>query len=166
MKLTFSKFAGSARSGFLCLWAGVCLCPLAGMATDQIFINSGIISGTPPQVDAINFYNSGTWAIATGSPYETANTLTYTNTGGGSMSASPGWEFDLGPTTTGSRTAWSSVFFNDNGCTIQALDGVHHLHVRCYPPAAVLCWCRPPISSTRAGCWPPPWARSNWSAQP
>ena len=94
------------------------------MATDQIFINNGIISGTPPQVDAINFYNSGTWAIATGSPYETANTLTYTNTGGGSMSASPGWEFDLGPTTAGSRTAWSSVFFNDNGCTIQALDGV------------------------------------------
>jgi hypothetical protein len=94
------------------------------MATDQVFINNGIISGTtPPQVDAINFYNSGTWAIATGSPYETANTLTYTNTGGGSMSASPGWEFDLGPTTAGFRT-WSSVFFNDNGCTVQALDGV------------------------------------------
>ena len=123
MKLTFSKFAGSARSGFLCLLAGVCLCPLAGMATDPIFINSGIISGTPPQVDATNFYNSGTWAIATVSPYETANTLTYTNTGGGSMTASPGWEFDLGPATAGSRTAWSSVFFNDNGCTIQAFDG-------------------------------------------
>lgn len=124
MKLTFSKFAGSARSGFLCLLAGVCLCPMTGMATDSIFINSGLISGIPPQVDATNFYNSGTWTnISVGSPYETANTLTYTNTGGGWMTASPGWEFDLGPATTGSRTAWSSVFFNDNGCTVQAADG-------------------------------------------
>jgi hypothetical protein len=121
MKLTFSKFEGPVRSGFLFLLVGLCLGPVAGMATDLNYINTGTINGVPPQVDAINFFNSGTWFISTVAPYETANTLTYTNKG--LMFGTPGWEFDLGPSTTGSRPNLSSIFYNDNGATIQAGDG-------------------------------------------
>ena len=90
------------------------------MGSDSLASFSGLIS-SPPQVDAINFYNSGTWTIFATSPYETANTLTYTNTA--TMASSPGWEFDLGPSITGSRTNWSSIFYNGNGATIQANNG-------------------------------------------
>jgi hypothetical protein len=121
MKLTFSKFEGPVLAGFRSLLVALCLCPMAGMATSTNYINTGTISGNPPQVDAINFFNSGTWFISTVAPYETANTLTYTNKG--FMFGTPGWEFDLGPSITGSRTNLSAVFYNDNGATIQAGDG-------------------------------------------
>ena len=119
MKFSILKLFGAARPGLRFLPAGLLLLPMAVFATDQTYINTGTIIGTPPQVDAINFFNSGTWSIATpGAPYETANTQTYTNKS--SMFGAPGWEFDLGPSIFGSRTNLSTTFYNDSGATIQA----------------------------------------------
>jgi hypothetical protein len=81
----------------------------------------------PPQVDANNFINSGTWSwsvhntIFTASPYETAHTLNYTNNTGGSMTGGVGWEFDWGAAVGGPRR-WSANFFNDNQAFITAVD--------------------------------------------
>ena len=99
------------------------LLPCAVMATDPLYNNTGTINNANlPQVDATTFVNSGTWNIGT-SPYlyETANTLNYTNTG--TMLGSPGWQFDLNPSSSGQRTN-SAIFFNDVPGTIQALEGV------------------------------------------
>ena len=76
-------------------------------------------SGTPPQIDAINFYNEATWNIGTVSPFETAHTLNYTNKG--SMTGMVGWEFDWGAAVLGPRS-WSANFFNDNNGKITAVD--------------------------------------------
>src|ERR1035438_5016394 len=99
------------------------LLPCAVMATDPLYNNTGTIGNANlPQVDATTFVNSGTWDIFT-SPYlyETANTLNYTNSG--TMLGSPGWQFDLNPSSTGQRTN-SAIFFNDVPGTIEALEGV------------------------------------------
>lgn len=102
------------------------LSPLTGMAVDAIFVNNGTIN-FPTNVDATTVVNKGTWIANTViTPFETADTLNYTNTG--SISASPGWNFDFNPSGSGQR-GWSSVFFNDNYNpnlnlgVIQALDG-------------------------------------------
>jgi hypothetical protein len=121
MKLFFSKSIGRFRVEWLRLLAGLILGPLAAMGTDSIYINTGAINNSNlPQVDATNFYNSGTWNISTSAPYETANTVNYTNEG--TMSGSVGWEFDFG-TSSASRSL-SASFFNDSPGTIQAMDGV------------------------------------------
>src|SRR5476651_2146497 len=85
----------------------------AARATDALASFSGSVT-TPPNVDATNFYNSGTWNIfVSPQPFKTANTLTYTNVG--TMNSSVGWEFDYGPNNSGSSSArgMSSRFFND-----------------------------------------------------
>ena len=91
------------------------------MATDPIYINSGTINNANlPNIDATNFYNSGSWNIYTAPlPYQTANTLNYTNNG--TMTGSVGWEFDYGTGSSGRRM--SANFVNGNGGTIQAMDG-------------------------------------------
>ncbi len=70
---------------------------------------------TPPQVNATNFINAGTWAISTPRlspiPFWTSSTYNYTNTG--TMACSIGWQFDHGPWPSGARD-WSANFFNDN----------------------------------------------------
>ena len=82
------------------LLAGWILAPLVVLGAQSIYINNGTINGIPPNVDATNFYNSGTWAISTTPfPYQTAHTLNYTNVG--TMQGSVGWEFDYGPSTGG-----------------------------------------------------------------
>lgn len=105
------------------LFAMVCLvlAPATLFATDAIYINTGSIIGTPPNVDATSFLNEGSWDIATLDLYKTAHTLNYTNEG--SMIGSPGWEFDYGPSTVGQRSM-SANFFNDVNGVIQAADGV------------------------------------------
>ncbi len=106
------------------LLAGLMLFPLVVKGTDSIYINTTTINGTPPNVDATNFYNSGTWNISTTTlPYQTAHTLNYTNVG--TMTGSVGWEFDYGPSTGGnpSSRGMSASFFNDNRGTIRANDG-------------------------------------------
>ena len=96
------------------------LSPLAGMAVDPIFVNNGTINFLT-NVDATTVVNKGTWnppAVLT--PFETSDTLNYTNTG--SISATLGWNFDFNPSANGQR-GWSAIFFNDNPGVIQAIDG-------------------------------------------
>ena len=119
MKLHLSQPSGRLRVKSLPLLISLFLSPLVVMATDPIFINTGTISGTPPNVDATNFFNSGIWDIGTSIPYETAHTLNYTNVG--TMTGSVGWEFDYGPLPLGGR-GMSANFFNDSPATIEADD--------------------------------------------
>jgi hypothetical protein len=109
---------GKILSSFLigCLLA----LPLAVSATQGTYNSPATVSGSPPNVDATNFVNSGVWNIVTVPyPYKTFNTLNYTNTG--TMNGTVGWEFDDGP-ITGVR-GWSANFFNDNIGVISAVDG-------------------------------------------
>jgi hypothetical protein len=89
------------------------------------FINNG--TTTTPQIDAVNFINNGTFNADTtgfsGLPFETADTLNYTNTG--SMSGDSGWLFDLSPASVGSRRS-AANFFNDN---LASVTGVNFLLV-------------------------------------
>ncbi len=102
------------------LLAGLILAPLAVLGTDSIYINTGTISGIPPNVDATNFYNSGSWNITTTpNPYQTAYTLNYTNNG--TMIGTVGWEFDYGPLPLGGR-GMSASFLNDTHGMIEADD--------------------------------------------
>jgi hypothetical protein len=96
--------------------------PFAAVAQIMGTYNSPSVVNSPPMVDATNFVNTGVWNINTGSlPYTTFYTRNYTNTGGGSMTGSVGWEFDQGPLSNGGR-GWSTSFFNDNNCTVSASD--------------------------------------------
>jgi hypothetical protein len=128
MKINFVKSIGRLRIKSLPVLFSLLLSPFAALATQSLYSNTGAINGNPPQVDATNFYNSGTWNIFTQSPYETQNTLNYTNTGtsptSGSMIGSIGWEFDYGPLTNGGR-GMSASFFNDSLASIQAVDGIN-----------------------------------------
>src|SRR5208282_4197390 len=88
---------------------GLMLFSFAAEGQQSTYNNSGTITGIPPNVDATNFYNSGSWNISTippnngtlpngdqtAFPYETAHTLNYTNVG--TMICTVGWEFDYGP---------------------------------------------------------------------
>jgi hypothetical protein len=124
MKLNFCKTIGRLRAYSLSLLSGVILTPLAGMATDSIYINTGAINNSNiPEVDATNFFNSGTWNIfGLALPYQTSHTLNYTNTG--TMVSSVGWEFDYGPLPLIGERGWSASFVNNSAAaTIQAIDG-------------------------------------------
>ncbi len=127
MKPIFFKSIGRLRIKSLPVLFSLLLSPLTAMATDSITNFTGTIT-TPPQVDATIFVNSGTWDIETAPrPFETQNTLIYTNTGNGTTSGlmigSIGWEFDYG-TGSGGRS-WSANFFNDSSAKIQAVDGIN-----------------------------------------
>jgi hypothetical protein len=120
MKLTLpssTRPRGAKLFVLLCL----ALTPFVTMAQEpeSIAIFTGAVT-TPPQVDATNFLNEGIWEIATEAPFETANTLNYTNEG--AMYGSVGWEFDYGPLPGGGR-GMAENFFNDSPATIQAIDG-------------------------------------------
>ncbi|MGB7768846.1 MAG: hypothetical protein WBN22_08340 [Verrucomicrobiia bacterium] len=122
MKLNFSKFARRLRFKSLTLLVGLILTPLLVRGTASTANFTGTIT-TPPQVDATNFFNSGYWDISTiNTPYQTANTLNYTNEG--TMVGGVGWEFDFGPLPVTGGRGWSSSFFNDSPGTIQAVDGL------------------------------------------
>ena len=101
------------------MWSCLALFPVLAMGTQSIYISPALVT-FPPNVDATNFYNGGTWNISTTYPllYTTKNTLNYTNAG--SMTNSPGWEFDFG-SGSGGRT-WSANFLNKNGATITEND--------------------------------------------
>jgi hypothetical protein len=70
---------------------GMALAPVAASATINTYINNGVIT-SPPQIDAINFVNNGIFSIATSQPFDTSNTLNFTNRG--SMTGLIGWRFD------------------------------------------------------------------------
>ena len=121
MKPNFSKSSGRLRGRSWAFLLGLVLSVFAAKATDSLYSNSGTIS-TPIQVDATNFYNSGTWNISTATPYETQNTLNYTNAG--SMTGSVGWEFDFGPLPLGGRGLSANFVNNRATATVQANDGL------------------------------------------
>src|SRR5260221_5758195 len=103
---------------------GLSLLPPAALAADALYLNSGTVN--TPQVDAITFINKGLFQAFSTAPYETQDTLYFTNTvgtfsGSGTMIGSPGFRFNTDSSVNGRRTMASS-FFNDNGAVVQAQD--------------------------------------------
>ncbi|HEX5218916.1 MAG TPA: hypothetical protein VFZ59_05065 [Verrucomicrobiae bacterium] len=92
--------------------------PLLSRATDATYFNSGLVT-FPPQVDATNFVNIGTFQIATSKPFDTSNTRNFTNNG--TLQGSVGFRFDTVNTANGLRTMAANYFNGPNGL-IQALD--------------------------------------------
>jgi hypothetical protein len=135
MKLAFKSAEQLGKK----LLAGLTGCLLAmlfassAQATQGTYVSPATVTappGIPPNVDATNFVNNGVWNILTygyspdnfpATPYQTANTLNYLNTG--TMNGSIGWEFDHGPKGSISGRGWSANFTNGNGATIYAQDG-------------------------------------------
>jgi hypothetical protein len=100
--------------------AGLCvLVPGLVKAADSFWINTGTID-TPPQIDATNFVNSGDITAFSTLPFETSDTLNYTNSG--TMTSIPGWFFYDSSPFSGIRSP-AANFVNLNGGTISALDG-------------------------------------------
>src|SRR5688572_19656272 len=97
---------------------GLVLLPHRGSATDDTFINSGIIT-FPPQIDATNVINNGTFNLLTLLPFDTSNTQNFTNTG--TMIGSAGFRFDTTPNVGTRRLA--ANFRNRVTGRITAVDG-------------------------------------------
>lgn len=102
------------------------------LAADSFYENDAIISypGTeqyPPQIDATNFVNTGSFTInfqtltTLNQFFETSDTLNYTNTG--AMDCNTGFNFDNQSSSTGTRTM-SSSFFNSGTVTCASLAGL------------------------------------------
>jgi len=101
---------------------GLVLYPQTGKATDDTYINSGVVAFTniPPQIDATNFINTGSFTVFTTEfPFDTSNTLNFTNTG--TMVGSLGFRFDTSPNLGPRRPA--ANFRNRVSGTIAAVDG-------------------------------------------
>ncbi|MEI2723836.1 MAG: hypothetical protein V9H26_09940 [Verrucomicrobiota bacterium] len=97
------------------------LLPQLGRATDATYVNNGTIT-FPPQIDATNVINFGTFNFGgnpTVEPFDTSNTRNFTNSG--FMIGSVGFRFDNAP-NTGSRIL-SANFHNRLPGSITADDG-------------------------------------------
>ena len=114
---TFSRRLLSATRQLWCL-IGVLSLPCLACAADSDYVNYGTVT-FPPQIDATNFVNFGSFQIGTFDPFETSDTLNFTNYG--TMIGSVGWRFDNVPTDAGARGP-AANFVNRNTGTIQALD--------------------------------------------
>ena len=122
------------------LWASVGalimvgLLPSVTQAADAVWDNSGTVTD-PPQIDATNFVNSGVINVFTSLPFETSDTLNYTNSG--TMIGSPGWFFLTSPSNTGhDRPAANFVNLNDG--LVQARDGGRYQIGTAIAPASYL----------------------------
>ena len=82
-----------------------------------LFENFGVITGAP-EIDALAFANYGTFSVGTFLPFDFQNTVNFTNTG--TMSGSPGFQFDTAFSNHKRQMAGS--LFNRTGATITALD--------------------------------------------
>jgi len=74
-----------------------------GQATDAFYINNGTVT-FPPQIDATNFINNGSFDFSlnpTVYPFDTSNTENFTNNG--TMFGSVGFQFDTAPASGGTR---------------------------------------------------------------
>src|SRR6266496_6006380 len=76
-----------------------------GHATDAFYINNGLVT-FPPQIDATNFVNNGTFDFVSTSnytifPFDTSNTQNFTNNG--TMFGIVGFQFDTAPASSGTR---------------------------------------------------------------
>src|SRR6516162_10262534 len=92
---------------------GLCLLPLGGVAADALYLNTGTVN--TPQVDAVTFINKGLFQASSSIPYETQDTLNFTNTvgtfsGSGTMVGSHGFRFNTDSSVNGMRTMASSFF--------------------------------------------------------
>jgi hypothetical protein len=112
------RSVGSRELG-LFLVSALLLSPGLLRATDPYWINSGTITSLP-QIDASNFVNSGSINIASELPFETSDTINFTNSG--TMVSSPGWFFDTAAASNGPRDM-ADNFVNLNGGIVQSLDG-------------------------------------------
>lgn len=98
-------------------------------APQQIFQNDNYIySASQIPSDVVTFVNRGYISISTTDPFETFDTLNFTNKAGtfgssGTMIGSPGFWFDNNSYTSGFRR-WSANFFNDNNAQIRAVDPI------------------------------------------
>jgi hypothetical protein len=108
--------------------AGLAMVSVALARTDPNYINNGLFlcpPHTPPQIDATNFinnsafidntlnsFNSTTLSLT---PYATANTVNYTNTG--VMGSLAGFEFDTHNSKTGQDTS-AGTLYNEGGAVI------------------------------------------------
>ena len=101
--------------------------PLLSRATDATYFNSGLVT-FPPQVDATNFVNTGTFQIITTKPFDTSNTRNFTNNG--TLQGSVGFRLDTVNTATGLRRMAANYFNGPNGL-IQANDSPTILLVPC-----------------------------------
>ncbi len=126
MRPIFSKLTRQLDKGLLSILLLLVLAgfPVAVQATDALYTSPATVTGTPPQVDATNFYNAGIWNIFTTLRFTTAHTLNYTNIG--TMNGSVGWEFDWGPTFAGMRS-WSANFVNNSASAL--VNGTNYLWV-------------------------------------
>ncbi len=114
--MTHTNFP-TTRSGGLMKWLRLCallglLLARAALGTDALYENDAIVDYEgaahtyPPQIDATNFVNNGTFTINT-MLFETANTVNYTNNS--LMSSDVGFWFDT-QTTSGSRLMAGSFY--------------------------------------------------------
>ncbi len=105
----------------LCACLSLSMLPFLGAGADAYYINSGTISygDTPPVVDAVNFINNGIFNIlvVSGLPYETSDTVNYTNNG--SMSGIVGFKFETAPSGAGTNK-WAANFYNKVNATVSA----------------------------------------------
>jgi len=103
-------------------WLSLGALPWAGVAADAAYINPvyGVVT-EPPVIDATNFVNYGQFSISTFRPFETFDTLNYTNYG--TMLGAPGWRFEHTPAVLGARR-WAATFINVNPGAIQAVDPI------------------------------------------
>src|SRR5438309_276636 len=86
---------------------GLGLLAAEAVAADALYLNTGSVN--TPQVDAITFINKGLFQASSSIPYETQDTLYFTNTvgtfaGSGTMIGSPGFRFNTDSSVNGTRT--------------------------------------------------------------
>jgi hypothetical protein len=101
--------------------AALCLAALTAGAADVLWSNTGnmfLNEGEAPQIDAISFYNSGVIDMLSTIPFDTQNTLNFTNRG--TLRGSVGFQFDLASSTAPRRPA--ANFVNQRGGTIEAFE--------------------------------------------
>jgi hypothetical protein len=122
MRPIFSKLTRQLDKGLLSILLLLVLAgfPVAAQATDALYTSPATVTGTPPQVDATNFYNAGIWNIFTTLRFTTAHTLNYTNVG--TMNGSVGWEFDWGPSFAGMRGPSANFVNNSASASVYGSD--------------------------------------------
>src|SRR5207249_11333495 len=86
------------------------------------YLNAGTVT-CPPQIDAVNFINNGSFDFSlnpTTFPFDTSNTQNFTNNG--TMFGSVGFRFDNSPSTNGTRRP-AANFRNRLAGAVTAADG-------------------------------------------
>lgn len=100
--------------------------PLAGLAQTINTWSNGATLTFPPQIDATNVINSGTFSFFTSEPFDTSNTRNVTNSG--NMLGSVGFRFDQAPRNSTGQLLFprrlAANFHNRNGGVVESFDGL------------------------------------------